>query len=273
MKAPQPELTEEIIPEINLKNYIGLIDADYLLYRYAAANDKVDDLEEVLKDVEQRISSLEVELNCRAYIHILSGKKNFRNEIGYTKKYKGTRDPDNKPVWFAEVRAWYDETYKPLIAIGCEADDALIQMHFSDTVVISTDKDLLQSPGRHIIMRTKEIPGSEFPFFLNEVFITKEEGYRRLIIQSVLGDSVDGIQGLEKAGKVTVSKAFANQPIDKLSEIALGLYQDKLGLQEGLDRFVEMYSLVRMRTNMPDSYLNEKYDYLFKTLEMYRKYF
>ncbi|MCK5789181.1 MAG: hypothetical protein KAH32_09285, partial [Chlamydiia bacterium] len=210
---------------------------------------------------------------CRAYIHILSGKKNFRNEIGYTKKYKGTREPDNKPVWFAEVSAWYDEAYKPLIAIHSEADDLLVQLHESDCVIITADKDLLQSPGKHIIMKTKEMPGTEFPFFLNEVFISKEEGYRRLMMQSVLGDSVDNIPGLVGVGKVTVSKAFANQPIEKLSEIALGLYQDKLGLQEGLDRFVETYSLVRMRTNIPDSYLNEKYDYAFKTLEMYRKYF
>ena len=272
MRAKEQEVTNSR-PVINLEKFIGLVDADGLIYRYAAANDKEDDLEEVLKDVEQRVLSLEEELNCRAYIHIVSGKHNFRNHLGYTKKYKGTRDPNNKPVWFDEVAMWYNERFNVVVAVDCEADDACIMLHDADTIIVSADKDLLQSPGRFVITRTKEIPGNEFPYFLNEKFVTEEEGHRRLVSQLISGDTVDNIPGLSGVGPVAIAKLFKGAKKEDFARLALGKFQEELGIEKGLDAFVEMYSLVRMRTNQPGSYLNEKYDYLFRTLNLYRKHF
>lgn len=256
---------------LNMKGFIGLVDADYLIYRYAAANEMENDLEEIINDISMRVDALEESIGCNAYLYFVSDKHNFRNEIGYTKKYKGTRKSSDKPAWFNEVSEYFMQEKDAIISVGMEADDALVMLHDADTVIITADKDLLQSPGEHVIMKTQQSPNTEFPLLLNRKFVTKEEGYRRIIKQTLLGDSVDNIPGCSGVGKKKVAE-LDEVPKEKLVSSAMFLFQKQYGLQRGLDMFNEMYALVRMRS-YKDGYLSEKYKYLFDALELYRKYF
>jgi len=263
MQAPVDNVKEIIeTKELNLSNYIGLVDADYLIYRWAAGNNTTALLDDVLKDIDFRMETFKNDLKCKSYIHLVSSKHNFRHQLGLTQKYKGDRKASDKPIWFHEVYDYYVKKFDAIVVADMEADDGLSMLHDDDTVIITADKDLLQSPGKHVIIKRV---GYE------EVDISKQEGIEHLLLQLMIGDKTDHIPQLKAGvGEVGARKIIGDN-IQKAPFNVFRAYMEEYGIQNGMDRFVEVYNLVRMRTSTPP-YLKEKYSYLFDLLELHRKF-
>lgn len=129
----------------------ALIDGDLIVHRTCAAVEreiKADegwvfrwsDPDEVLSQV-LGLSLYAPSRNYSRYYYF-SGSNNFRKDL--EPEYKAQRSSE-KPLAFAEVR----ERLRPRFeSRTLEADD-LLGLHASQGVIVTSDKDLLQVPGKH----------------------------------------------------------------------------------------------------------------------------
>lgn len=149
----------------------------------------------------------------------------FRAHVATIKKYKGNRDNQPKPKYYADVRDYLVEQWKAVQVLGIEADDqlGLEQEPDGNTIIVSNDKDLYQIPGWHFNW-TEENPE---PFY-----IFPHEAERWLCIQLLAGDSVDNIEGLPGVGVKTAAKMLQNVEDEFLLETTKELFLDKLHSNE-----------------------------------------
>jgi hypothetical protein len=256
---------------------IGLIDADFLKYLVAydiermfkngLKPDAVIPYNTVCNLTEKRIDTIrrETESRTKVYLFLFSGKTrdNFRSAIACEKKYKGQRSSAPKYPLEGEYRSmverYVEENYAYFKQDDLEADDLCVMAHENDTYIYSKDKDLAMSPGIHYNTYTKKW-----------VNTTEDEGFRILMAQTLSGDSVDNIAGAEGVGKVGGPKIVAKHTAqaDVLSAV-IKTFTDKHGVKAGLDRFVEMYTLVNLRTNR-GAWTKERYSEFFETVEQLR---
>ncbi|ASP46300.1 exonuclease [Marinomonas phage CB5A] len=183
--------------EVNVKvwpkegNMTALIDGDLLPYMTAFATEDIIGIQAQalvdqghcasLKDTPQFegvFDSLCATLNrwirdCKcdsAIIYTTNSSSNFRLRLAYTNPYKGQR-PEEKPVFFPELKEKMSETFDLVVSDGNEADDDLsieaweryrrniepygIQVgslkhkELSDSVTCSSDKDSTITPTRN----------------------------------------------------------------------------------------------------------------------------
>lgn len=195
---------------------IGIVDGDILIYRCGFAAEKrirVDkengefelkrevaplshakqNLNTVLEHLDKKFELLEI---------YLSGKKNFRKEVAKLKPYKGNRSPFSKPVHYDDLRHYLERSRGAVITDGVEADDSIGIRATSgraegrpEAVIISTDKDLKQIPGKHYNWVKDEWDE-----------ITEREGLRLFYKQLLTGDTVDNIPGIYGIGPANASK-------------------------------------------------------------------
>ena len=148
------------------------------------------------------------DLNCENYL-IMVGPENsretFRHKIAVTVPYKGNRKPGGRPLLYDKAREYLLANHKCVVAESIyEADDILgiyLTKRPIDTIVASIDKDLLQIPGWHYDLNTKEVIQSTDP---GKLWITRRKdgarldlkgtGFKWFCAQMLLGDSVDNIQ-------------------------------------------------------------------------------
>jgi DNA polymerase-1 len=133
------------------------------------------------------------------YKAYLTGKDNFRNEVGTILPYKGNRDPSHKPKYFKEIREYIANKYDAEIVEGQEADDAMGIYQFSrpdkSTVICSIDKDMKMIPGYHYIPTTG-----------NFFYQSMDEANEFFLWQMMVGDRVDNIPGIAGIGPVKATK-------------------------------------------------------------------
>jgi len=254
---------------------IGLIDADFLKYLV------VYDIEKMLKRgyegeisydligklIENRLDQVYkvTQPYTKEYVFLFSGKTrdNHRNLIACEKKYKGTRKYvpkiDNEMDYKGQIEDYMRENYNFWKEDDLEADDLCVMAHDKDTYIYSYDKDLLTSPGLHFDPKKGKFS-----------LVTEEEGFKRLLIQAMTGDSVDNIPGIAGVGPAGAKKIAANKDGIALVNAVINEFLTAHGLRHGLDRFVEMYSLVSMRTNRGD-WIKEKYKDFFQMIEDLKK--
>jgi 5'-3' exonuclease len=140
---------------------VGLIDGDIFVYPIAYACKNEDNWESVKSTVISKITEALDAVNTTAYVGFLTSETSFRKELTaqesiakIMKPYKGNR-PDEKPRWHSEICSFLEREWGFTKMQGYEADDlvASYAYHLKQLdityVVISTDKDLLQIPGRH----------------------------------------------------------------------------------------------------------------------------
>lgn len=145
--------------------------------------------------VNETLASVE----CKDMLFIVSGTRNFRDQIGTIRKYKGNRDVTARPALLGQLREWAEREYVGLITTdNMEADDliSIIARDEKDTVVVSNDKDLKQVPGHHYNWVTKE------RVYINEVY-ARQVLYKQILTGDP-GDNIVGCWGVgpEKASKV-----------------------------------------------------------------------
>ena len=187
-----------------------LIDGDILLYRSAFACKDMSDWADVKDYIHTLFQEMIQEVDSSLYIGFLQGRDNFRKEVSKQAVYKGNRKSGNKPFWFNNIRVHLEESYQFQVINGMETDDALTILHrremFALTigsekltpVICSIDKDLLQSPGNHYNINTKEVSVST-DFF----------GESSLAKQVLMGDTTDNIPGLQGVGEKGAEKILA----------------------------------------------------------------
>jgi DNA polymerase-1 len=210
-----------------------LIDADYIVYKCCAANETEIDwgsdvilvtskFSEAYDMVERELLSISRKIGWTdESILFFSDSVNFRKSIDPS--YKGHRNR-KKPCGYKRVINALKENYQVVVMPQLEADDSMgiYATKESGHIICSPDKDM------------RQIPGKLYDLSSSELFtITKEEGDRWHLIQTMAGDQTDGYSGvpgigikraaalLDQNGETwqTVLDAFLEKELDE--EVAL----------------------------------------------------
>lgn len=181
-----------------------LIDCDFVAYKCCAAAESEidfgDDVILVTSSFNDAYSCVKRELDRIArkfgsfddMILFFSDSCNFRKDI--VPSYKGNRQR-KKPCGYRRVINKLKNDYKVIRMPWLEADDSMgvYATENPGNIIVSPDKDM------------KQIPGMLWNF--DETFtITKADGAKWHLIQTMAGDNTDGYKGLEGVG---VKKATA----------------------------------------------------------------
>ena len=183
-----------------------LIDCDFVVYKCCAAAESEidfgDDVIIVTSTFKDAYSCVKRELNRIAnkfgsfdeMILFFSDSKNFRKDI--QKDYKGLRNR-KKPCGYRRVINKLTEEYSVIRMPTLEADDAMGIYATKNTgnIIVSPDKDM------------KQIPGMLWNFD-DSFTITKEEGAKWHLIQSLAGDNTDGYAGVPGIGVKRAAALF-----------------------------------------------------------------
>ena len=176
-----------------------LIDADYIVYKCAAAAEEDYDFGNDVIVVTSRFSEA-YEMVLRDLSHIandlgvyddsvlfFSSPSNFRKKISST--YKGSRTR-KKPCGYRRIINKLTEDFPVIVYPDLEADDALgiYSTTHPGNIIVSPDKDLRQIPGYLYNLRE--------PVEL----IQSVDALRWFHIQTMAGDMTDGYSGIPTVG-------------------------------------------------------------------------
>ena len=176
-----------------------LIDCDFLAYKAAQAceegidfgNDVIisqSNFSEVLKIFERELRKVTKAMMDDDFILYFSSTSNFRKEI--FDGYKGHRNR-RKPLGYRRLVNHCRKNYMHQIREGLEADDSIgidATRSNEDHFIVSPDKDM------------RQIPGALWNMVNDVEEITKEDGDRWHLIQSMAGDPTDGYPGCPGIG-------------------------------------------------------------------------
>lgn len=205
-----------------------LIDADFIVYKCCAATETEIDFgedlivvtssfKEAYNYVERELASIANDLGCfDDSILFFSDSSNFRKVLDPA--YKGHRNR-KKPCGYKRVINALKEDYPVVIMPTLEADDAIGIYATKEPghIICSPDKDM------------RQIPGDLYDLSDGVITITKQEGDRWHLIQTMAGDQTDGYSGvpgigikraaalLDEHGDTwkTVVDAFADKDLDE----------------------------------------------------------
>ena len=184
-----------------------IVDGDMLLFRATAAVEKeavfgrlhvlYSDFENARGVLEDMVADLEEQANTEEVIFALSDSANWRRNI--FKEYKGNRKDSRKPLAYYDLEDWVKDHYETMSFKGVEADDVMgIYADRPDYAIWSLDKDMMQCPGTHLI--DDEL-----------VYITREEGDRFHMYQTLIGDTIDNYAGCPGVGP-KIANDFLDKP-------------------------------------------------------------
>ena len=209
-----------------------LIDGDILIYKVATMNEVDthwgDGLwtlhcdENICKtQVDSTIDELLVDLDADAYMIALTDTKNFRKDV--LPSYKDNRKSKRKPMVLNALREYVLKQHKAIIYKNLEADDVMGIMATEpaleeERILVSIDKD----------MRT-------IPCNLSQDGTTVEQIPEKIanynfMIQTIMGDKVDGYDGIEGVGIKTAEKLllkYTNCTLPDIWKIVKGIYKEK----------------------------------------------
>lgn len=198
---------------------INLIDGDIILYTTAFSCNQERDWKEVQKKIHNIIQEMVENTGTSLYMGFLQGTGNFRTQVDADgTPYKGNRKAE-KPFWFQNIKNYLIDVYKFQVVNGMETDDALsiLQQRIThvNTIICSADKDLLQVPGKHYNLRTKELS-----------LVTPVIGLYTLALQILTGDATDNIKGLHGIGPVKAEKILDGINPDLYLTTVFNAYQN-----------------------------------------------
>ena len=177
-----------------------LIDTDFVAYKSAQATEEAIDFgndvviaqsnfTETLKVFEREIRKIKTAMMDDEIILYFSSPRNFRKEI--FADYKGHRNR-RKPLGYKRLVNHCRNNYNTVIRDTLEADDSLgidqTRHASTDNIIVSPDKDM------------RQIPGILWNMTDDVEEITKEDGDRWHLIQSLAGDPTDGYPGCPGIG-------------------------------------------------------------------------
>ena len=167
----------------------------------------------------------------------LTPSRTFRHDIAFTRGYKANRKDAPKPVYHAKILEYLRDEYSAITGGDVEADDLMGMAQTPHTCIASTDKDLMQIPGRHYNF-TKD-KAEAF------VTVTPEEGDMWFFEQLLSGDTTDNIPGVPKIGAKKAADIVESyrDDIPELLAVIEDLYQVGYGVA-GLDVMEEQAALL-----------------------------
>lgn len=210
--------------------------SDIVLYRVGFSCEKRRELiatEEIaLARCDELMQRILDSVSAVSYTAYLTGGENYR--LMYNPLYKANRDGADKPHYYQLLRDYLVNEWKAIITDGIEADDALAidQMAEDNTVVCSTDKDLLQIPGHH------------YNFVRDEyTFVTPDEGLKNFYKQFLLGDTVDNIEGIYGYGPVKAGRVVnpCDSELEMFESVQSIYYDDARMLMNGRCLWLQRY--------------------------------
>ena len=177
----------------------ALIDLELISYSHAAkAESTGTGLKSLVEMVEFTIQSVVSACRAQKYYLVVSGRNNFRKVL-YPDYKAGRRE---KPPLYASLM---DKLKELNASRWCkhdqlEADDLLGIMltngRVKNPILCSIDKDLLGVPGWHYNWNKDDWPRE----------VTQDEADRHWLVQLLMGDSTDNIEGMKGIGIAKAQK-------------------------------------------------------------------
>ena len=197
----------------------ALIDGDILCYRIGfATNNETEDV--AIRTMATFLEDLLMyDLSADDWTTYLTGKRNFRNDVAVTEKYKGNRKKE-KPVHIKLLRDYLVASWNGVVSDGNEADDEIAIAATSlgdESIIVSLDKDFDQVQGWHYNFVKK-----------NKYYIKPEEGLLNFYMQFLVGDRIDNIIGVDGIGPVKARKLLEGKTEQEMFDICV----EKLGSVE-----------------------------------------
>lgn len=235
---------------------ICIIDADSIPYICSnSALAKGLPVEKAYENVDKIMDKIMHKNNTNEYIMIVSGANNYRYLIDPEyKKFRIKYRDKTQAGYYPEVKRYMIQKYKAYKCIGAEADDVCATLHTKmpeDTVIVSSDKDLLQVPGVHYNhSKDTSITVNQLGHIQKTNNKVTASGDFLLYFQMLIGDSSDGIEGIRKIGPITAYKILNNcKTTDHLRNTVEEVYKDHYGT-EWLKYYNKNYSLLKINTNI-----------------------
>ena len=220
------------------------IDADSIIYRIALKDITLDQAKKYYKE---EIENIEWE-TCSSEVAVaIKGEGNFRYKI--EADYKGKRnlkegkeeDPDPKLTERRKALNEYAYSLGHFKSDNCEADDVVsiwaqealdAKEHF---VIAHIDKDIDMVEGWHYNFNKETL-----------YHVCKDQGYYKMCLQMLTGDSTDNIQGLIGIGVKRAEKLLADvRKPDMLAKVQEAW--QKAHPEDWQDRLEVCWNLIYMR--------------------------
>lgn len=176
--------------------FLPVIDFDVLVYRVGFAGNELS-LQDNLEYADNAVQNILDVIGSDVHIGYLTGKGNFRYKVGKILPYKGTRDPNKRPVFYKEIREHFEKHWGAISVDGIEADDAIGKSQNENTVICSVDKDFRTIEGLFYNLNSKKLEQ-----------ISQRQAVENFYIQMLIGDKIDNIPGI----KNPLKKHFASPP-------------------------------------------------------------
>lgn len=224
---------------------IALIDADSIIYRFAAVCQDVfswdgdntiveTDEKKAKRELLELLDTILEHTKCDSYEFILSPDRNFRYDVDPS--YKSNRKKPEIPLYLIPIlKEWATKELGAFTPSYVEADDYVVAKATGNPelyTICHIDKDLNQAAGRHYNYNTQE-----------KYTISQEEADFFFYQQALEGDSIDGIKGCPAIGKKKSIRLLSElDPKDYWAGI-VGAYE-KAGQTE--DDAIRNARLVRM---------------------------
>jgi DNA polymerase-1 len=219
----------------------ALIDADSIVYKYASIYQDTciwddSDPENILATVTVDMTTAKREMvafvaeilkttKCDSYVLVLSPARTFRYDI--SANYKANRKKSKVELMLlTPLRNYMLKEMGALLFDDVEADDVCVSRMYAEPgeyVLCHIDKDLNQAYGSHYNYNTTE-----------KYIVDKVEADFWFWKQALEGDSVDGIKGCPKIGKVKSTKILGSlkNPTDTEYWEAIMEQYEKAGCDE-----------------------------------------
>ena len=219
----------------------AIIDADTYFYKAAITCNELVELQEgmfyevynihkAMSYLSEEFNRLSAKCNCDSYVLVTGGVgDNFRYIINPA--YKSNRKKQAKPIMLDKIRDMVFKRFPIVYTPFLEADDTCRMLLEEDknNVIISIDKDLRTFTGKIYDSYHDEIK------YISP--IQAEANFKR---QLLMGDKVDGYDGLPRVGKATADKLLLKGiTIDDIAQ----MYIDA-GL--GMDQFEKVYNCAKI---------------------------
>ena len=199
------------------------------------------ELEKATNSFDTQMKYIKSKLKAKKYKLYLTGTGNYREKVATIRKYKGTRENVEKPYWLYNVKDYAVNKWGAKIINGAETDDAISVVAYRgykhnpdnpNTVCVSADKDLLNTPGLHFNPDKDDEPQLIDDYTANQNF------YRQILKGDKAVDNIQGCGGLckkiaEKYGLRRI-KSIGDKGAEKLLE-------DCETAKEMYDRCYEVY--------------------------------
>lgn len=230
--------------ELQSENKIAVIDADSIgfIAHWDSINKTFNKpLQEILLSVDKIISNILINTKATHFVGYVSyGKSAYRSNI--YPQYKANRDHLIKPEYLNDTKHHMVDKwqFKPLF--GIETDDVVntVRLKTPNSFLCALDKDLLHLEGTHWNYKTN-----------SWVTTSKQKAIFEFWSDMITGQPSDNIKGIEGKGKQFATTVLEGMnDLDLIRGVVLNCYIDKYGEQEGIEKFYQNYSCLKIKDNL-----------------------